>query len=75
MTLKYAVLFKRGDRTPNLDELFEDKDQAERRCEELQHMFDWMEQQSGKATDHKDVWVESRDLTYVLYVCTSLIKC
>ena len=63
MTLKYAVLFKRGDRTPNLDELFEDKDQAERRCEELLLMFDWMEQQSGKATDHKDVWVESRDLT------------
>ena len=55
MTLKYAVLFRRGDRTPNLDEVFEDKDQAERRCEELQHMFDWMEQQSGKLSDHKDV--------------------
>jgi len=62
MTLKYAVLFRRGDRTPNLDELFEDKEQAERRCEELQHMFDWMEQQSGKLSDHKDVYVEERDL-------------
>ncbi len=63
MTLKYAVLFKRGDRTPNLDELFDNKDQAERRCEELQHMYDWLELQSGKATDHRDVWVEERDLT------------
>ncbi len=62
MTLKYAVLFKRGDRTPNLDELFENKDQAERRCEELQHMYDWLEQQSGKSSDHRDVWVEERDL-------------
>ena len=62
MTLKYAVLFRRGDRIPNLDEVFEDKDQAERRCEELQHMFDWMEQQSGKLSDHKDVYVEERDL-------------
>jgi len=41
---------------------FEDKEQAERRCEELQHMFDWMEQQSGKPSDHKDVYVEERDL-------------
>ena len=63
MTLKYAVLFKRGDRTPNLDELFDNKDQAERRCEELQHMYDWLELQSGKSTDHRDVWVEERDLT------------
>jgi len=62
VTLKYAVLFKRGDRTPNLDELFENKDQAERRCEELQHMYDWLEQQSGKSSDHRDVWVEERDL-------------
>ena len=62
MTLKYAVLFKRGDRIPNLDELFENKDQAERRCEELQHMYDWLEQQSGKSSDHRDVWVEERDL-------------
>ncbi len=60
--MKYAVLFKRGDRTPNLDELYDDKGQAERRCEELQHMFDWLELQSGKPQDHRDVWVESRDL-------------
>ncbi len=62
MTMKYAVLFKRGDRTPNLDELYDQKDEAERRCEELQHMFDWLETQSGKPQEHRDVWVEERDL-------------
>tara|TARA_Y100001970_G_scaffold67000_1_gene85414 strand:- start:8 stop:193 length:186 start_codon:yes stop_codon:yes gene_type:complete len=60
--MKYAVLFKRGDRTPNLDELYDQKDEAERRCEELQHMFDWLETQSGKPQEHRDVWVEERDL-------------
>lgn len=62
MTMKYAVLFKRGERTPNLDELYDQKDEAERRCEELQHMFDWLETQSGKPQEHRDVWVEERDL-------------
>tara|TARA_B100000427_G_scaffold106558_1_gene88417 strand:+ start:4852 stop:5037 length:186 start_codon:yes stop_codon:yes gene_type:complete len=60
--MKYAVLFKRGERTPNLDELYDQKDEAERRCEELQHMFDWLETQSGKPQEHRDVWVEERDL-------------
>jgi len=62
VTMKYAVLFKRGERTPNLDELYDQKDEAERRCEELQHMFDWLETQSGKPQEHRDVWVEERDL-------------
>jgi len=62
VTMKYAVLFKRGERTPNLDELYDQKDEAERRCEELQHMFDWLETQSGKPQEHRDVWVEARDL-------------
>ena len=62
MATKYAVLFRRGERTPNLDELYTERWEAERRVEELQHMFDWMEQQSGKASDHKDVYVEERDL-------------
>lgn len=63
MATKYAVLFRRGERTPNLDELYTERWKAERRVEELQHMFDWLEMQSGGRQPHRDVWVEERDLS------------
>lgn len=60
--MKYVVLFKRGERVPNLDEWFDTQYDAERRCDELQGMFDWLYERTNRASDKCTVWVECAEV-------------
>ena len=56
--MKYVVLFQRPDRTPNMDEWFDNRKDAERRCSELIGMFDWLYESNNKVEGPARVWVE-----------------
>jgi len=58
--MKYVVLFKRPGRIPNMDEWFDTKQEAEKRCEELQSMFDWLYEMNNKGDGPCNVWVEEK---------------
>lgn len=56
--MKYVVLFKRHNRTPNMDQWFDTEEEAENRCSELQGMFDWLYERNDKVEGNCIVWVE-----------------
>ncbi len=57
--MKYVVLFQRPNSLPNMDEWFRKKEGADKRCEELQLMFDWLYFRNGKKEEKTVCWVES----------------
>ena len=40
--MKYVVIYQREGRMANMDQWYDTRPEAEKRCEELQGMFDWM---------------------------------
>ena len=57
--MKYVVLFQRPNRTANMDEWFDDEEKAQKRCSELQGMFDWLVSRNGKEEERAVCWVET----------------
>jgi len=57
--MKYAVLFQRPGRVANMDEWFSTKEEAQRRCSELQGMFDWLYTRNNKVDGPAKCWVET----------------
>lgn len=58
--MKYVVLFKRPGRVANMDEWFDTKQEAEKRSEELQDMFNWLYERNNKTDGPCVVWVEEK---------------
>jgi hypothetical protein len=58
--MKYVVLFKRQDRIPNMDQWFDTEEDAEKRREELQEMFNWLYERNDKVEGNCIVWVEEK---------------
>tara|TARA_B100000925_G_scaffold269960_1_gene232109 strand:+ start:230 stop:409 length:180 start_codon:yes stop_codon:yes gene_type:complete len=58
--MKYVVLFQRPGRVANMDEWFDTKQEAEKRCEELKDMFDWLYERNNRSGGPCDVWVEEK---------------
>jgi len=59
--MKYVVLFKRPGRVANMDEWFDTQYDAERRCEDLQSMFDWLYERNNKVDGPAECWVECKE--------------
>lgn len=59
VNFKYVVLFQRGDRSTNMDEWFDVKVDADKRCRELQYMFDWLNEKNDNRGEVCKVWVEA----------------
>lgn len=57
--MKYAVLFQRPGRVANMDEWFSTKEEAQRRCSELQGMFNWLYERNNKVDGPAKCWVET----------------
>jgi hypothetical protein len=57
--MKYAVLFQRPGRVANMDEWFSTQGEAEKRCSELQGMFDWLYERNNKVDGPAKCWVET----------------
>ncbi len=57
--MKYVVLFQRPESLPNMDEWFNMKECADKRCEQLQLMFDWLYLRNEKKGEKTVCWVES----------------
>ena len=57
--MKYAVLFQRPGRVANMDEWFSTMEEAQRRCSELQRMFDWLYERNNKVDGPAKCWVET----------------
>jgi len=43
-----------------MDEWFDTKQEAEKRCEELKDMFDWLYERNNRSGGPCDVWVEEK---------------
>jgi len=56
--MKYVVLFQRPGRVANMDEWFSTQVEAEKRCSELQGMFDWLYERNNKVDGPAKCWVE-----------------
>ena len=59
--MKYVVLFRRPGRVANMDEWFDTKQEAEKRCEELKDMFDWLYERNNKAGGPCKCWIETKE--------------
>jgi len=59
MKCNYVVLFQRPGRVANMDQWFDTQWDAEKRCEELQSMFDWLYERNNKVEGPCKVWVET----------------
>lgn len=57
--MKYAVLFQRPGRVANMDEWFFTMEEAQRRCSELQGMFNWLYERNNKVDGPAKCWVET----------------
>ena len=42
-----------------MDEWFDDEEKAQKRCSELQGMFDWLVSRNGKEEERAVCWVET----------------
>ena len=59
--MKYVVLFQRPNRIPNMDEWFDDRNDAERRCSEFIGMLDWLYESNNKVEGPSKVWIEEKE--------------
>ncbi len=59
--MKYVVLFQRPNRIPNMDQWFDDRKDAERRCSELIGMLDWLYERNNKVEGPSKVWIEEKE--------------
>ena len=59
--MNYIVIYQREGRLPNMDQWFDKKIEAEKRCEELQGMFDWMYERNNKMEGPCKCWVECKE--------------
>jgi|TARA_B100000035_G_C21010402_1_gene559357 hypothetical protein len=57
---QWVVLFQRPGRVANMDEWFSSKVEAEKRCEQLQSMFDWLYERNNKSDGPCKCWVEEK---------------
>jgi len=56
--MSYVVLYKTSELIPHMDQWFDSITDAEKRCRELQLMFDWMHSMKNNKDDSCLVWVE-----------------
>ena len=73
--MKYVVLFKRPGRVANMDEWFDTQYDAERRCEDLQSMFDWLYERNNKVDGPAECWVECKEWIKIRNWLSDLFKC
>tara|TARA_R100000773_G_C4204643_1_gene105937 strand:+ start:371 stop:565 length:195 start_codon:yes stop_codon:yes gene_type:complete len=64
--MQYVVIYQREGRMANMDEWFDTRQEAEKRCEELQGMFNWMWEMNKKRERPCNVWIEERYLGSVI---------
>jgi hypothetical protein len=57
--MKYVVLFHRPGRIANMDQWFDTLEEAEKRCSELQAMFDWLYVRNNNVEGPTKCWVET----------------
>ena len=59
--MKYVVIYQiEGRRLANMDQWYDKRIEAEKRCEELQGMFDWMYERSNTMKGPCKCWIEEK---------------
>ena len=59
--MQYFVIYQiEGRRLVNMDQWYDKRIEAEKRCEELQGMFDWMYERSNTMEGPCKCWIEEK---------------
>ena len=58
--MKYVVIYQREGRMANMDQWYDTRPEAEKRCEDLQGMFDWMWERNNKLEGRCQCWIEEK---------------
>ena len=59
--MQYVVIYLiEGRRLVNMDQWYDKRIEAEKRCEELQGMFDWMYERSNTMEGPCKCWIEEK---------------
>ena len=59
--MQYVVIYQiEGRRLVNMDQWCDKRIEAEKRCEELQGMFDWMYERSNTMEGPCKCWIEEK---------------
>ena len=59
--MQYVVIYQiEGRRLVNMDQWYDKRIEAEKRCEELQGMFDWMYERSNTMEGPCKCWIEEK---------------